>query len=663
MAAVANVAINVDSRGANRKLDDLGRKAKRTETAFGNLSKAAGKLATAFAGIQAARFVFVKTAELEKQTRSLQVLTGSAQKAATIIKELQEIGRVTPFTSAELIDSAKRLNAFGVETEKVVTVTKRLADVSGASGAELSGLVTAYGQVIAKGRLQGEELLQFQERGVALQGELRRMYQLSGDEFTKALSKGRISAEAVEVAIKNLTDAGGKYANGAIAQSDTLSGKFSTLQDGVERIAQSIGAILSPALKQILSEAIGIVNSINAALAAGRRIQEFGITAKQRNQLFRQAGQEAEQIARIRGGGRINSAEFTRLRDERFRDLIESFGYETGQVQAPARAAAAQVAKVPALLGGNGGSGARSRSARGGGIDRTQQRLDAGAAIEQQLLREIELRRAATDLDRELLEINYQLQDTLANINKNADESQKLRIRNLAALNAEAAKMQVVQESFADFFRQSQEQAAAFAQAQAQFTTFFKQETQQVDILNNALQGTGQILGNTLMNVFDGLIDKTVDFNDVLRQTLAQIGSLLMTAGLNALAGPSGSGGILSFLGFGTRAGGGPVSANRPYIVGEKGPELFVPGASGGITNNHMMQSMLRSPASYQSPMNFTFETTNIGGTEYVSRDQLEAAMAETRRIAARDGAKRGMSMTLDKMQHSPATRRRVGIS
>ena len=118
------------------------------------------------------------------------------------------------------------MQAFGVEADKVVKTTKRLADVSGATGAELQGLVTAYGQVQAKGRLQGEELLQFQERGVALQEELRKMYGLSGDEFQKALSKGRISAEAVEVAITRLTSAGGKYANGAIAQSDTLSGKI-----------------------------------------------------------------------------------------------------------------------------------------------------------------------------------------------------------------------------------------------------------------------------------------------------------------------------------------------------------------------------------------------------------------------------------------------------
>ena len=35
------------------------------------------------------------------------------------------------------------------------------------------------------------------------------------------------------------------------------------------------------------------------------------------------------------------------------------------------------------------------------------------------------------------------------------------------------------------------------------------------------------------------------------------------------------------------RATGGPVSANTPYVVGEKGPELFVPRNSGGIIPNH----------------------------------------------------------------------------
>jgi tape measure domain-containing protein len=265
--AVSVLDIQVNSQGAVRNLNQVGAASKSAETAVGGLRRALGPLLAAFSAIEAAKFVFVKTAELETQTRSLQTLTGSVEKAKQIISELTQLGAVTPFTSSELIDTAKRLNAFGVATEKVVETTRRLADVSGATGAELQGLATAYGQVQAKGRLQGEELLQFQERGISLQEELRKMYKMTSDEFQKALSKGRISAEAVEVAIIRLTDKGGKYANGAIAQSTTLTGKFSTLMDGIESVAKKIGEVLKPALQDILDLGIQTVDAINKALA------------------------------------------------------------------------------------------------------------------------------------------------------------------------------------------------------------------------------------------------------------------------------------------------------------------------------------------------------------------------------------------------------------
>ena len=37
------------------------------------------------------------------------------------------------------------------------------------------------------------------------------------------------------------------------------------------------------------------------------------------------------------------------------------------------------------------------------------------------------------------------------------------------------------------------------------------------------------------------------------------------------------------------RASGGPVSGGTPYIVGEQGPELFVPSNSGSIVPNGAM--------------------------------------------------------------------------
>ena len=37
------------------------------------------------------------------------------------------------------------------------------------------------------------------------------------------------------------------------------------------------------------------------------------------------------------------------------------------------------------------------------------------------------------------------------------------------------------------------------------------------------------------------------------------------------------------------RAMGGPASSGRPYLVGEKGPELFVPGSNGNVIPNNAM--------------------------------------------------------------------------
>ena len=79
------------------------------------------------------------------------------------------------------------------------------------------------------------------------------------------------------------------------------------------------------------------------------------------------------------------------------------------------------------------------------------------------------------------------------------------------------------------------------------------------------------------------------DLKKVALSVLADIAASAIRGGLNALfnGGGGGGGGILSAIGglFGApgRATGGPVSPGRAYVVGERGPELFVPTASGRI--------------------------------------------------------------------------------
>lgn len=101
----------------------------------------------------------------------------------------------------------------------------------------------------------------------------------------------------------------------------------------------------------------------------------------------------------------------------------------------------------------------------------------------------------------------------------------------------------------------------------------------------------------------------SLGFDDLKRvafQAIDQIASQALQSGLGSLFGPGGGGSGGGFFGqllgsslgalFGLpgRATGGSVSPLRPYVVGERGPELFVPTSSGRIESNENLRQRPR---------------------------------------------------------------------
>ena len=248
---------------SNNSLRNQGKAAKSAAGGVRVLTGALGPLLKALALAAAARFVFVQSAELETQRKSLEVLTGSLTKTNEIIREIQEFGAVTPFTSSELIEQTKRLKAFGFTTDELVDTTKRLSDVAGATGADLTGIATAFGQIRAKGKLQQEENLQLLERGVDITTELKRITGLQGEAFESAMRKGQIGADKVNQALINVTNEGGAFFGGATAQAETLNGKLSTLLDAIQNLARTIGEVLEPIIKSALGFATKGVQALD----------------------------------------------------------------------------------------------------------------------------------------------------------------------------------------------------------------------------------------------------------------------------------------------------------------------------------------------------------------------------------------------------------------
>jgi phage-related minor tail protein len=79
------------------------------------------------------------------------------------------------------------------------------------------------------------------------------------------------------------------------------------------------------------------------------------------------------------------------------------------------------------------------------------------------------------------------------------------------------------------------------------------------------------------------------DLKRVALSAMAEIAAAAIRNGIGTILGGLGKsdgglmGGLLGLLGLPGRATGGPVSPGRPYLVGERGPELFVPTASGRV--------------------------------------------------------------------------------
>jgi len=111
------------------------------------------------------------------------------------------------------------------------------------------------------------------------------------------------------------------------------------------------------------------------------------------------------------------------------------------------------------------------------------------------------------------------------------------------------------------------------------------QPLSQIDQMWNGIAVT---ISDGVTNAIMGAIEGTKSLGEVASNVFNQISRSLINYGVKA-----GLSGMFPWmapaLGFEERATGGPVSKSKPYLVGERGPEMFVPNSSGRIIPNNQM--------------------------------------------------------------------------
>jgi hypothetical protein len=123
-----------------------------------------------------------------------------------------------------------------------------------------------------------------------------------------------------------------------------------------------------------------------------------------------------------------------------------------------------------------------------------------------------------------------------------------------------------------------------------------QQQLTQAEQLKSVYSDIGMSIKSGVVDAIKGAIDGTKSLGEVAANVLNNIANKILDVAVNmalfgAMSGTGAKGGGLLGLipGLDKRALGGPVSAGSPYLVGERGPELFMPSRGGNIIPNNAL--------------------------------------------------------------------------
>ena len=558
---------------SSRSLRDTGRSAKTAAAGFGTLTKSIAPLLKALAVIGTARFVLFQTAQLETQTKALEVLTGSAEKAQKIVQEIKEFGAVTPFKSSELIEVTKRMKAFGFETEEVVDITKRIADIAGTAGADINNVALAIGKVQAKNKFMQEENIMLLEKGINVTKDLEVITGLTGEALADAMSKGEIGADKFVEAIVRATSKGGQFFEGASKQSDTLAGKFSTFQDNVETFAQNLGKLFEEPLKDILdmlNKVAGEFNKIFALLTdANIGASNKAVGAAAFKSRFGMQSEAVEEITKAV-------------------ELLDPTFVKTEEDAAKLFAQLDRISKVMKLV--RGPDSAKVLDARGlldplieagNQMDDIRGKVNATLAAQKKVTQEVgDTNKKTEGIKQEIEGTSFAFETAFTNANLFNESLGQTDIF-MDSINNEA-------NSFSTALINATSDADKLKEKFMEIGQGIEEGI--VSGLTDAVMGT-KSLAEAATGVLNQLKRQLVEL--AIQRAVSGIGNFFGKAlGGIFSRGGGGGGGLVPYMeGLGGKgfANGGRPPVGKASLVGEKGPELFIPSTAGTIIPNNQL--------------------------------------------------------------------------
>ena len=603
---------------ASRKLSKINQGAKRLEKAFNKNGKAARDLEAAFQrmgrkGIRSFRDLESNAARLGKRMSGLRGNIAKAGVAFAAFRAVQagiaraeserrlkllgqrfgEVGQLQGAASAaarkfnlsqteanqSLADAFARLRPLGVSLKDITSTFggfRTAAVLGGATATEASAAFTQLSQALGSGALRGDEFRSIAEQAPLVLQAISDETGVAAGDLKEYAAQGLLTSDIVIKALKRIEAEGAdrlaQALGGPAAKIKDFQNKVQDLQvafteSAIPAITDSIkdlGTVikqLEPLIRGLGSLLAGVARAVGNVV---ENVASGGKTVRAR-QLALQAAtlQTNEKFGKpgLFGRSAEASAFFEQtLKREENRRLAIARGAVPGQLPP----SAADVAETP-----KGTSPIKlPPKKKGGGTT-----ADPLASIKSQIsaLKEgVSLAKTRTVEEKR----QQQLLNDIAALSSIRTTENAALVDEAIKLTGELFYQEGLQRKAAEADKQRQEAAKAALQAQQR----------EAERLNSLFGGIGQTISDGIVGALTGAQSAAQALGD----TLSNIGKQLLQLGINSLlraAFPTSS----LFSGLTGFANGGRPPVGRPSIVGERGPELFVPSRAGTIVPNHAM--------------------------------------------------------------------------
>ena len=591
--AEAVVRLRVDASGATRALNGVQNQTNKLQNSFNGLRTAILASGIVLVGRQAVN----TSANFEKLNVRLGLLTKSSSDFAKSQKIAADAQKAFGLSAVEALegvtDITARLAPLGTSVEDIRTVFfgfNTAAKLAGASAIESSNAFRQLAQALGSGRLAGDEFRSVSEQVPTVLAPIAAELGVTIGELKKLAAEGKLTSDVVLRALGRVGKQGSGFLEELLKNDPTQI--FKNFKNATEDLSIALGSQLRPAVENVTKLLTDLINKLLefSGTNAGQAVillAKIAVTAKVLALAIPLVtGAFTALIAKLSMVGKVSLITSQGLVGVKTTALLAAGGVTKTTLALGALKVAMLASGVGAfalVVGGLATAFIKTRNEakkfqdiiNEGSGEEVKESFRENAKLLGELEKKLEKARgnAKRGIQRQIEEAEAQgrmLEGRLQTL-----ESEKLITAEKKKQNEELEKQEELIKKNQDETDKLKEKMMAVGE---------EIESSIKNNLRDAITGA-KSFGEAMTNVLNRIRDKIIDAQ--LDKLLGGFGEAFGGGEKKGLGGALG--GILGGVLGGLFASGGQPPVNKISVVGERGPELFVPRSAGTVIPNNQI--------------------------------------------------------------------------